>query len=227
MILLVDIYLITNLINGKRYVGKTVKSYTERFREHCYAGSHTYISEAIHRYGEQNFELQLIDQVPDEEWRYWESYYIDKFQSFWKDGGYNLTRGGDSNPMDEPEIRERHKAIVSSESHRLKISEASKRCWKEHPRGEAYKEKVRENNKRNADAVYAGFRRYNASRQQRVAEIDADGNIIKVFESLSDAARYCNRDPQRNNGTIREACDVINKYGRRARAFGKYWTMKL
>lgn len=224
---MVDIYLITNIITGQQYVGKTIKSYLERFKEHCYAGSHTYISEAIHKYGVCNFKVELIDQVSDSEWPYWESYYINKFQTFWKNGGYNLTRGGDTNPMDYPEIRKKHQSVVSSEEHRAKMSEASKRMWKNNPRGESYANKVRYNNAKNADKIYAGFRAYNSSRKERVAEVDADGNILKIFDSLSDAATYCGRDPQKNSGAIKAAADSVTKYGRRARIFGKYWTMQL
>ena len=32
------IYCITNLVNQKKYVGKTIYSITERFQEHCMKG---------------------------------------------------------------------------------------------------------------------------------------------------------------------------------------------
>ena len=55
---MIDIYLITNKINGKQYVGKTQKGYKVRFKQHCNAYNHgyrNYISCAIHKYGADNF----------------------------------------------------------------------------------------------------------------------------------------------------------------------------
>ena len=47
------IYLITNKINGKKYVGKTTTSIEERWREHCKPcnGIRSGIDGAIQKYG--------------------------------------------------------------------------------------------------------------------------------------------------------------------------------
>jgi predicted GIY-YIG superfamily endonuclease len=44
-----NIYVITNILSGKQYVGKTIKSVEQRFYEHCKLGSpkNMYIDAAI------------------------------------------------------------------------------------------------------------------------------------------------------------------------------------
>ena len=51
-----DIYLITNLINGKQYVGQTTKGYLKRWRDHCTYANRINIDRQSH---------QLIDKVID------------------------------------------------------------------------------------------------------------------------------------------------------------------
>lgn len=87
------IYLITNKINGKQYVGQTSRDIWTRFDEHCYDDRSTSaIHAAIVKYGVSNFSLELIEEVDldnlDEKEKYWISYY-DTYNK-----GYNKTLGG-------------------------------------------------------------------------------------------------------------------------------------
>lgn len=95
------IYLITNDVNLKVYVGQTIQTLNKRFNGHCcYSKSdrsiNMYIKRAIHKYGRDKFHIQLIEECPvnilDEREKYWINFY----NSY--NTGYNLTLGGqDSN----------------------------------------------------------------------------------------------------------------------------------
>ena len=65
-----EVYLITNRVNGKRYVGITSRGYQERFKEHIHDalnGSKTILHNAIRKYGQDNFDIILLeDNIPDE-----------------------------------------------------------------------------------------------------------------------------------------------------------------
>ena len=90
------IYLITNLINDKVYVGKTVQ-YKRRMKEHKNSGKNPkyYFPYAIRKYGWENFTKEiLIDEVPEEHLDNLEINYIAFYNSFGH-GGYNLTQGGE------------------------------------------------------------------------------------------------------------------------------------
>jgi group I intron endonuclease len=93
------IYKITNNINGKVYIGQTVKSLKERFEKHCWRTTNNdlyhfnmAIKKAIRKYGKENFTIELIEEVEtsklDEREVYWISYY-DSYNK-----GYNCTLGG-------------------------------------------------------------------------------------------------------------------------------------
>lgn len=87
------IYKITNLANGKSYVGQTVFSIEARFARHC--GKHkTAISQAIAKYGKANFKLELLETVKTcEELNNREHYYIELHNTV-APSGYNLKSGG-------------------------------------------------------------------------------------------------------------------------------------
>lgn len=86
------IYLITNKINGKQYVGQTARDIWTRFEEHCLNTHNSAIGNAIVKYGYNNFTLQELESVEldklDEREIYWIKYY-DTYKK-----GYNQTQGG-------------------------------------------------------------------------------------------------------------------------------------
>lgn len=92
------IYKITNLINGKQYIGKTTLSVTKRFQEHCYEYSKQRVEKrplyaAMLKYGIDNFVVEELLECPQEELSSYETLFIEKFDTY--NNGYNATKGGD------------------------------------------------------------------------------------------------------------------------------------
>jgi group I intron endonuclease len=88
-----NIYLITNLENKKQYVGITKFSITEGFYQHTKRGF--LLTEAIKKYGEDKFSIELIEEVDTAGRAYeLEQYYIKEYNSK-VPYGYNITDGGD------------------------------------------------------------------------------------------------------------------------------------
>jgi group I intron endonuclease len=91
------IYLRTNLVNGKHYVGqaKDIKerNYDWNNLNKRYAGK--VINNARKKYGVDGFSFEILKECEDEELNYWEMYYIKMYNSK-KPYGYNSTDGGDS-----------------------------------------------------------------------------------------------------------------------------------
>lgn len=94
------IYKITNLINGKIYIGQVYnKSIIDRFNRHCdgaSSNSRSYLGRAIYKYGKDNFKVEQIEecysvQELNEREKYWIAYYNSTNGSI----GYNLTPGGE------------------------------------------------------------------------------------------------------------------------------------
>lgn len=93
------IYKITNKINGKIYIGQTIKSLKERFQKHCWGTTekdkyhlNMAIKKAIKKYGKNNFTIELIEEVETDKLDERESYWISFYDSYHK--GYNCTLGG-------------------------------------------------------------------------------------------------------------------------------------
>lgn len=91
------IYKITNLINGKIYVGRTKHNIEERFRQHVKDKRvKTAIGSAIKKYGIENFTIKKIEDVfTIEQAMEREKYWIKELNSQNREIGYNLTEGGD------------------------------------------------------------------------------------------------------------------------------------
>lgn len=87
------IYVITNLVNEKRYVGLTTRSIERRFKEHYMADS--YLGYAIRKHGQENFTVETLDHASSHgELAEKEIYWIHKLGTF-GEKGYNQTIGGD------------------------------------------------------------------------------------------------------------------------------------
>lgn len=91
---LYEVYLITNTVNGKLYVGKTVYSAHYRAQQHRRCG-HGILDHAIKKYGWEKFSVRVLYQGTSErEINVVERAMIAQYNTL-KPRGYNLTIGGE------------------------------------------------------------------------------------------------------------------------------------
>lgn len=88
------IYLTTNLINNKKYIGVDTKD------DPNYFGSGIIIKEAIKKYGRNNFKKEILEQNPDKKYLFErEVYWIEQYNAVNSDDFYNLSYGGKGGNM--------------------------------------------------------------------------------------------------------------------------------
>jgi hypothetical protein len=127
-----SIYLITNLINNKKYIGYTSNKLGHRFNDHCKTTKPKYqerspLSFAIEKYGKHNFSYNVILQSNDYEYcRLIETDFIIQYNSLTSTQGghgYNIDKGGRGHKR-SPETIEKHRQKIKgrpqSEEHKLK-----------------------------------------------------------------------------------------------------------
>lgn len=127
------VYVITNTINGKQYVGQTVHTLKERWANHCSNNSGcTAIHNAILKYGKDSFKLSVLDTAKsqeelDEKERQW-IYKLNTLSPY----GYNLKSGGE-HVVFTNEVREKLRKANTGKKHssetRELISQIMKEQW--------------------------------------------------------------------------------------------------
>jgi len=94
------IYKITNLVNNKIYIGKTVVSEPRRWQAHVWYAHNDikkdcpYLCNAINKYGKENFKREIIEEIDDKNLFEREIYWINYYASNNHEIGYNLDNGG-------------------------------------------------------------------------------------------------------------------------------------
>jgi len=111
------IYKITNNVNGKFYIGKTIKSAEERFQKHRYShqNQNTHLYNSMRKHGFENFSIEVIEEVEND---------INERECYWikhLNPHYNMTSGGDGG--DTSRFRE-YKSL--SEETKQKVSDSKK-----------------------------------------------------------------------------------------------------
>lgn len=113
------IYMTTNLINGKKYIGKRVDTKFKKW----YLGSGIYIKNAIKKYGKENFEVKMIDFTDDlSKLNQMEINYIAKFNAVESKEFYNIHPGGtgfafgEYNHTKKPEYKEMLSRLTSGKN---------------------------------------------------------------------------------------------------------------
>lgn len=112
------VYLITNNINGMKYIGK--RSCNGDIENDPYMGSGTKLKEAQKEYGLTNFSKKILALAFDEAMAFeLENYYIKKAHAVESKDYYNETYGGTGSSMfyhEDPERRKRVRQILSEKN---------------------------------------------------------------------------------------------------------------
>ena len=111
------IYKITNLLNGKMYIGQ----HTTSNLDDGYMGSGVIITKAIKKYGVENFRKEWLMFCEDEEeLNYMERVFVDQT---WVDRSdtYNIALGGDCKTWTD-EIRKNHSYVMNKPEVKAKYS---------------------------------------------------------------------------------------------------------
>ena len=192
------VYLTTNLINGKQYIGQH-----EGLLSDSYISSGVAFLKAVKKYGKSNFKKEILQIcLTQEELNNAEKYWIDKYNAVSDKNFYNIAEGGlGGNPLaglsKEKEIERRRKISEAlkgdknpfykkgfyGEDHpmwgkhhtqeaknKMRLKKLGKTLTEEHK----HKNKISENNK-------------NKIKNQMY---DKDNNYIRDFCSLRDVNRY-------------------------------------
>lgn len=202
------IYKITNKINGKIYIGKTLKSIESRWKEHIKASDkkeseNRPLYRAFKKYGINNFNIEEVEKCSEEEVNKKERYWIEQYGSF--KNGYNATLGGDGKRyadydliyslwQDGNDIKTIHK-ITNYDSTTIRSALDDNNITSEMRKQRQYK----------------GF-------SKSVAMLDKDTKeILKVFSSISEAYKFLNKS---GDGHISSVCK-----GKRKTAYGYSWKL--
>lgn len=219
------IYLITNKINNKKYVGQTIRSFQDRIREYHKGFGNSYINNAFNKYGWDSFEFKIIDTADNlDELNNKEIQYIQKYKSNNKEFGYNIELGG-KNAIPDTETLEKmsksHLGIiqnddwvnkriakagsdeakkygrVKTDEEKLKISLNSPKFWQGKNRYDETKKKISETKKMKGVSEKQKEILY-----RTVYKINIKTNEVQTYESTKHASDVENV----NQSTISRRC---------------------
>ena len=176
------IYIITNNINQKKYVGQTTQTIEKRWAEHCYDAINNrddfYFHKAIRKYGQENFTIECLIECEDSLLDEKEIFYIEKYKTFYiYNLGYNLTRGGSgSTKINRDEIMLQWNQGKSTKEIADYFGFYSRTITD-----------VLKQNGITQSEIYSRSMKYGARfREKRIFQYDLSGRLINVYESLND-----------------------------------------
>lgn len=207
------IYCITNLINGKQYIGKTTYSVTKRFQEHCKDSKKERcekrpLYDAMNKYGVENFIVEELYECDNEELSSYEIQYIEKYSTY--SNGYNATKGGDGSILFD------YKLILKLYQEGMSMIEVASKvgCSIDTV------SKVIHINNIPLNKIIAG----SCNNPIVVKQFDLDNNFIRQWNSIADAAHWLvnNGYAKTYNGGVRQKISLCIK-GKLKTAYKFIW----
>lgn len=183
------IYKIVNKVNQKVYIGCTINSLEQRFYEHLYrclkTDYNSKLYNSIKKYGQENFEIILIEECDLSSIYETEKKYIKEYNSY--DDGLNSTFGGEGclGYIHSPEIRKKiSEGTKNGNSHKGKTYE------------QLYGDRAEEEKLKRKNSV--------KKRWENITDEDKKNRIEKIKNSKSKNLKY-------SVELIKEVKDKINK----------------
>lgn len=213
------IYVITNDINGKQYIGKTNNSIEERFRQHIRDSRKERcekrpLYDAMNKYGIEHFHIEQLEQCSAEDSSDKEIYWIQKLNTYGSQG-YNATLGGDSKKYyNYKELADTYLEIqnITAVSHKFNCSfDTVKNACIEYNIPIISSAKI--SKQKNGKCVFC---------------FDKFMNFIQKFDDMSDAARWI-IDTLNTNAKVKSISANIGRVisGERQIAYGYHWKSSL
>lgn len=214
------IYETTNLLDGTKYIGKreTLKDID------TYLGSGTHFKNALNKYGRENFKKRILcfygskKELGDAE-----KYFIAVYRHFYgRDGIYNIADGGEGGGHPQTEDT---KSKISASRKGKPLSEETKKKQSEAHKGKRHTEETKKKQsdslKGEKNPMYGKgylFEGGKHPRARKVNQYDLQGNFIREWETISQAAKELNI----SKGNISSCCrGECNKAG------GFIWRLKI
>lgn len=206
------IYKITNRLNQKAYIGKTIYTVEERWQEHIRDSKRDRCKDrplyrAMNKYGIENFSIEQIEEVEVKDLSNREIYWIEHYHTF--SNGYNATLGGDGKILYDYDLIA---DLIRGGKTSKEICDEIGCC---------------------ADVVRLVAKKYNLSitgtnlftqSSKKVQQYDKQGNLISEFNSYADAARWLEDNGYVSgnlNGVRSHISDVCK--GKRKTAYQFIW----
>ncbi len=208
------LYIITNLVNQKKYVGITKVGFQARFEKHLLNAQYFYhryqnkvLYLAIRKHGCENFSVKFLAEGDD--WNHLcqiEVIAIKEYNTFIDDGcGYNMTRGGDGTDgykFTEEQLAKRTERGLSEE-HKANIKKNNARYWlgKHHiPKTIAKIKKARAKQVMSEEFKEGARQRWTGAKNPRAKAVMI-GNVR--YETLKSAADAMGKHPETISQRIR------------------------
>ena len=194
------VYVHTNLVNGKKYVGITSRDDPNiRWQYGRGYTPHTYFGSAIKKYGWDGFSHEVItDGLSETEAKEMESKLISEWKTQDRSYGYNMTSGGDGTRGYIPSAETRAK--LSEARKRENLSEETLRRRSDGLRGRKFSEEHK--------------KKIGIGNSKPIEMCDRDGEVICRFSS----AREAEVSLGISHSHISQCC-----HGRRSTAGGYCW----
>ena len=205
------IYCITNLINEKKYVGKTTYSITKRFQEHCRDSKKERCEKrplynAMNKYGIENFVVEQLIECDELELNSYECLFIEQLNTY--NNGYNATKGGDGSILFD------YKEIVRLYQEGLNMKEVAAKiqCCRDTVSKvlHLYNVEIRNDNQDCYSENYEGC----LNKPIKIARLDKNTEeVLEAYDSMANAAHWLvdNGFAKTYNGGVRQKISMCCK----------------
>ena len=186
------IYKITNKINGKFYIGKTILTEPQRWQQHLYYAQNNqkekdcpYLCNAILKYGKENFIREIIEEVDNSKLSERERFWIKELNATNPSIGYNLSKGGDGSQKFEDE-----EILWYYNNSNQNLSEASRKF----------------NISRDQLSKRLQALGIITTKEVPIEQYDFSGKLINTFQSAAEAAKALNVNSASNITSKNSPC---------------------